>query len=334
MDNLTEAKAPSVSVIVVTFNSSSTLASCLNSIPPSAEVVVVDQNSSDRSAQMASQIRPDARVIRAGNNRGFGAGCNLGAANCTGTVLVFLNPDAYLALGSLETLAKAVINQNALVGAKILDRDGIESVSARNSSRMLVDLITEVLPYRFARGVLARDIPLTDCVYRTGGPVGYVYGSCMAVSASNFWRVGGFDERYFLYHEEETLGRQLEAIGVGVILEPRAVITHLGKVSTSQSPEFAVSQQYRSKVLYHSTYSSAASSLVFSSSLWVLLRLMALATPARRLMGIRARQDRSWYLAAARGVVSGRRKRIVQSPVTVQAGLVEGMVTAQAPETP
>ena len=109
---------PSTSVIVVMFNSESTLDGCLNSIPSTAEVVLVDQCSNDASVSVANQIRPDAKLIKAGANRGFGAGCNLGAANATGDVLIFLNPDASLGRNSVEIFAEAALNEVALVGPR------------------------------------------------------------------------------------------------------------------------------------------------------------------------------------------------------------------------
>jgi N-acetylglucosaminyl-diphospho-decaprenol L-rhamnosyltransferase len=304
----------SASVVVVTFNSRSTLDTCLTSIPPAVEVIIVDQNSSDDTISVAHQVRPDAKIIRAGANRGFGAGCNLGAANATGSVLVFLNPDASLGRDSLRILTEAVVNENALVGPTILDSTGNAQTRARNWSNILMDLASVFWPHKFAVGVLARDIGPDHEVYRIGGEVPYVQGSCMAVSAENFWQAGGFDERYFLYYEEESLARSLASIGVSVCLEPRAVVTHIGKVSTSQSPLFAVGQQYRSKAIYYSTYLSRPSAFLFVHAMWMLLRIMAIATPVRRVVGLRPSQDRMWYHSAAEGVISGWKGRIVNPP--------------------
>ena len=306
-----------MSVIVVTFNSQSTLPTCLNSIPPAVEVVIVDQKSSDATTSVARQVRPDAKIIKAGANRGFGAGCNLGAANATGHVLVFLNPDASLGRDSLQILTDAVVDQNALVGPTILDSAGNKQTRARNWSNMLMDLVGVFWPEKFALGVLARDICPDDEVYRKGGRVPYVQGSCMAVSAESFWQAGGFDERYFLYYEEESLARRLASIGVSVHLEPRAVVTHIGKVSTSQIFHFAVGQQYRSRAILYSTYYPRPYALLFVYTMWVLLRIMAIGTPLRRAVGLRSSQDRMWYDSAAEGLINGWKGRISNPPGAV-----------------
>ena len=307
----------SVSVIVVTFNSQSTLATCLNSIPPAVEVIIVDQKSNDATISVAHQVRPDATIIRAGANRGFGAGCNLGAANATGQVLLFLNPDASLSCGSLHILAGAAVRQNALVGPKILDSAGNEETRARNWSNALMDLMGVFWPEKLALGILARDIRADHDVYRVGGKVPYVQGSCMAIGADTFWQAGGFDERYFLYYEEESLARRLSSIGVSVHLEPRAIVTHIGKVSTSQTFRFAVGQQYRSRAILYSTHYPRPYAFLFVCAMWVLLRIMAITTPVRRVIGLRSSQDGDWYLSAAEGLLNGWKGQIVNPPGAV-----------------
>ena len=297
-----QQSSPTTSVIVVMFNSELTLGDCLNSIPSTSEVVLVDQASSDASVSIAGQIRPDARLIRAGANRGFGAGCNLGAANATGEVLIFLNPDASFGCDSVRILADAVLNKGALVGPRILDSAGNDATRARYWSRVRSDLAEVFLPNRLVR---LSDIPADHEVYRFGGQVPYVQGSCIAISAEHFWRVGGFDERYFLYHEEESLARRLEMIGVHVILEPLAVVTHIGGNSTSQFPEFSAHQYFRSKALFYRSYYSTPVTFVAVIALWSVLQAMAVLTPIRKVIGLRADRAFSWYRAAAAGVISG-----------------------------
>jgi N-acetylglucosaminyl-diphospho-decaprenol L-rhamnosyltransferase len=305
-----QQSSPTTSVIVVMFNSELTLNDCLNSIPSTSEVVLVDQDSSDASVSIAGQIRPDARLIRAGANRGFGAGCNLGAANATGEVLIFLNPDASFGRDSVRILADAVLNKGALVGPRILDSAGNDATRARYWSRVRSDLAEVFFPSRLVR----RDISADQEVYRSGGQVPYVQGSCIAISAEHFWRVGGFDERYFLYHEEESLARSLEMVGVHVILEPLAVVTHIGGNSTSQFPEFSAHQYFRSKALFYRSYYSTPVTFVAVIALWSVLQAMAVFTPIRKVIGLRADRELSWYRAAAAGVISGWCGRIVMPP--------------------
>jgi N-acetylglucosaminyl-diphospho-decaprenol L-rhamnosyltransferase len=308
-------KSVAASVIVVMYNSASTIEACLRSVPDECEVVLVDQCSSDDSIDNAKSARPDATLIRAGSNRGFGAGCNLGAANATRDVLIFLNPDATLGPHAVSRLVSRVRRENALVGPKIIDEQGRDQTRARYWSRISSDLGEVFLPTSLTRRFLNRDIPQGDTVYRSGGRVPYVQGACMAVRSDDFWVAGGFDERLFLYHEEEVVAQRLRSIGVPVYLEPAAVVTHIGARSTSQVRDFAAGQYYRSRVLCSLTYSPKYVAIPGALALWWLLTIMAILTPLRKVVGLRADKGRSWYRTAAAGVIAGLLGRTAEPPL-------------------
>jgi N-acetylglucosaminyl-diphospho-decaprenol L-rhamnosyltransferase len=314
---VTVRNAFDASVIVVTYNSVATIESCLDSIPRDCEVVVVDQSSSDDSIAVARSVRPDAVVISAGSNRGFGSGCNLGAANAHSDVLIFLNPDASFAEGAAKSLAQRARVDNALVGPLILDENGLDQTRARFWSTPLSVLGEVCLPTSLNKVLLKRDIPPKAAIYREGGRVPYIQGTCMAVGAENFWRAGGFDERLFLYHEEELLARRLERIDVSAVLEPTASTTHLGARSTSQVRDFAAGQYYRSAVLATMSHHSGWIAVPTAIALWLLLTMMALLTPLRMAVGWRTEKGRSWYRSAAAGAAAGLIGRAAQPPTMV-----------------
>lgn len=317
----TATLGPSASVIIVMFNSVATLAECLASIPADCEVILVDQESSDSSVPTALELRPDAKLIRAGANRGFGAGCNLGAANATSEVLIFLNPDAaFRSPRAVQLMSECVIANDAMVGPRIIDSLGNDQTRARHWSRPLTDVAEVFFPTALTVGPLRRDVPQTDAVYADGGEVAYVQGSCMALSAKNFHRVGGFDERFYLYQEEEVLARKLRTIGVRVLLEPRAAITHVGGWSTAQFPDFSAGQYYRSVALSYVLFRGKLVAVPTISALWIVLQLMALLTPLRKAIGLRAEKSRTWYRAGAAGLVNGMLRRMATPPASDQAG--------------
>jgi GT2 family glycosyltransferase len=308
-----------VSVIVVTYNSATTIGSCLTSIPRGCEVMVVDQSSADDTVAVASAARHDARIIFAGSNRGFGAGCNLGAANAQGDVLIFMNPDAMFVTGAVKSLVQQVRISGALVGPRIRDADGFDQTRARFWSTPLSILGEVCLPIALTKVILRRDIPPEYSVYRYGGPVPYIQGSCMAVTAESFWRAGGFDERLFLYHEEEELSRRLESIGVSTVLAPTAVIAHLGAGSTSQVRDFAARQYYRSAALTLLAHQPRVVAIPTVIALWLLLMAMAVATPLRMRCGFRSEKGLSWYRSGAAGAAAGLFGRVVQPPPAIRS---------------
>ena len=93
--------APSVSVVIVNFNTGEYLARCLDTLaagvdPLEYEVVVVDNASSDDSATVVGDHAPRARLIRNGVNAGFGRAVNQAVAVARGDLVLLLNPDCEL----------------------------------------------------------------------------------------------------------------------------------------------------------------------------------------------------------------------------------------------
>src|SRR5690242_10966967 len=90
---------PAVRVIVVSYNSGAYLARCLAALAaqsmPRFEAVVVDNGSSDGSLDGALPADGRFSVIRLGENLGFAAANNRGAAGARTRWLATLNPDAF-----------------------------------------------------------------------------------------------------------------------------------------------------------------------------------------------------------------------------------------------
>jgi N-acetylglucosaminyl-diphospho-decaprenol L-rhamnosyltransferase len=311
---------PAVTVIVVTYRSDDVLADCLGSIPADAEVVIVSQNATDDVHAIAGHERPGARVVVSASNRGFGAGCNLGAANATGEVLVFLNPDARLLDGALERLATTTLeNDGTLVGPRILDEDGGDVTRARNWSSPWTDAVDLLVPLSVQPGRWRRDIPPGSDVYRDGGHVPYVQGSCMAVGRARFAGLGGFDEEIFLFGEEEYLALRLAREGHSAILEPRASITHVGHTSVAKTGGFAVEQYFRSRAIAYRRDAHCADvgpwlGAIRALPLTAALLFLLITTPLRAVVDYRSVEDPAWCRAALRGLRLGLLKRPASGP--------------------
>ena len=89
---------PKLSILIVAWNSRAELARTLPALSGELgdgdELIVVDNGSIDGTPEAVAAMAPAARVMRMGRNTGFAAGCNVGAAEARGDLLVILNPDA------------------------------------------------------------------------------------------------------------------------------------------------------------------------------------------------------------------------------------------------
>lgn len=109
---------PDVSILIVNFNGSQLLTSCLQSLerlhfPKSQlEVIIVDNNSTDDSVYTLRTHFPWVNVIESERNLGFTGGNNLGYSFARGKYIVLLNSDIRVDPDWLENLVRAAKNKH------------------------------------------------------------------------------------------------------------------------------------------------------------------------------------------------------------------------------
>ena len=100
--------APRLAVVVVSFEARETLLAGLDVLRAHAsfplELVVVDNASTDGSADAVRARHPEALVIANAENVGFARACNQGWRASRAPHVLFLNPDAEVTPGAVETL--------------------------------------------------------------------------------------------------------------------------------------------------------------------------------------------------------------------------------------
>lgn len=237
-----------VGVVVVTYRSASTVAATLAALPKArlGDLVVVDNGSDDGTASLVRAT--GTRVVEQDNN-GFGAGCNRGERElgAGSPFVLFLNPDAVLRPDALEALVRHLVGHPrcAVVGPRV-----VQGQAPSWSAGRLATLGTEMrplLPHPLSR--LGPHLRLAPGTERTG-PVGYVEGGCFLARRADLRAVGGFDEGYFLYFEEQELARRLHRHGLEVHLCTDAVVDHRIGASRRGLPAAGEEHLVASRVRY------------------------------------------------------------------------------------
>ncbi len=221
-----------VDIVIVSFNTARLLADCLCSIPRGAEgldyqIIVVDNASTDGTAEMLAREFPGVRLIQNSSNRGFGAANNQGIHASSGRYVVLLNGDTLVPPGALARLVD-FMEARPRVGAsgpRLARPDGRAQPFAFGGD--------PTPSYLFARGWarLLRRRSLHDWETRQAQPVDWVSGACLIARSEALEQIGGFDERYFMYFEDNDLCLRLRRAGWQVWYDPDVTITHLGGAS-------------------------------------------------------------------------------------------------------
>ncbi len=235
-----------VGVVLVAYASAATLPATLDALPIDelGAVVVVDNGSPDDSAGVARAH--GATVVRQ-DNLGFGAGNNRGNAELRTELALFLNPDAVLARADLLALVAHLDAHPACAVVGPLVRSGGVPTYAAGRLDSFATEVRPLLPAPLSSVGPRRRYPPS---YAVTGPVGYVEGACFLVRREALARVGGFDERYFLYFEELDLARRLAEVGLEVHLCAEAVVEHAMGASTAQIEHGGGSHLVASHVTY------------------------------------------------------------------------------------
>ena len=94
--------------------------------------VVVDNGSSDGTVGVVRERYPGVRLVES-ENRGLGAGWNIGIRETASPHVLLLNADAWMTEGSLDRLVAFADAQPraAVVGPRLLDPDGTLQRSVR-----------------------------------------------------------------------------------------------------------------------------------------------------------------------------------------------------------
>jgi GT2 family glycosyltransferase len=228
------ADAARVVVVVVTYDALPWIEQCLASVRE-VETVVVDNGSTDGTVAFVRERFADVRVIEA-ENRGLGAGWNIGIRATSSRYALLLNADAWLAEGALERLVEFADTRPraAVVGPRLLNPDGTLQRSVRGFPTVW-RLATE---YLFLRKVAPGSSVLN--AFYAGGfdhdevrDVEVVMGACMLLRREAIEQVGDCDEDYFLFSEETDWCFRFREAGWQVVFFPGAECVHVRGASHS-----------------------------------------------------------------------------------------------------
>jgi len=197
--------APLVSVCVANYNGADVIEACLASLyaqepSVSIEVLVHDDASTDGSAAIISSHYPQALLITSDENVGFCVANNRMVKRASGTYILLLNNDAWLAPNALATFLQAATREGS--AQRILT---LPQYDAGDKSFLDCGMFMDM----FANPVAAPD--------RTEQAVAMVMGACLWVSKDLWLKCGGFPEWFGSMAEDMYLCHYARVMGYEVV---------------------------------------------------------------------------------------------------------------------
>lgn len=281
---------PDVAVIIVSYNTRDLTLCSIASVIESArdanvEIIVADNASEDESVEAIKTAHSDVSVIANQMNVGFGAACNQAITSTRAPLILLFNSDARLTVEAFSALCD-VMRANARCGAagcSLLDDDGRKSVRARNFLTPLNQAaeyagIARAIKWRyFTRAHRPKlDERMVDC------SVDWIDGACLLVRREALDEAGLFDERFFMYSEDEDLCFRLRQKGWKVCYSQRGAGFHRGAASSSQNRFDMLRQFYLSQMLFLFKHRGRISVSIFNYAMKSVFTMKRLLKKSRR----------------------------------------------------
>lgn len=231
-----------LSIILVNYRSEYWLNKCLLKLAAlrtskiSFEVILI--NNDEKRLILKKKHFFISKIINSKKNIGFGGANNLGAKSAKGDCLLFLNPDTLFEKDSLEKLFYTFKKnpQLGIISPKIVQyaRKQAQPFTCGNKTSLL--------------GIIFRNTILKPWNKKNSVLVDWVSGTALLIRKHIFENVGGFDENFFMYFEDQDLCLRVKELGFDILFYPHSEVLHFdGKCwpsTRSQKAAFYTSQDY------------------------------------------------------------------------------------------
>ncbi len=206
---------PNLTIIVVTYNSSHIIESCLNNLNfDKYKAIIVDNASTDNSIEIVKNKFPKVQIIKIEKNIGYGRANNVALRQVTTDFAMILNPDAFILEKDIEKILSLLQQKQeiALAGPLLMQYYPIQEADKAKQLKIaesnLINKFDEYLSVK------------------------YIIGAVLFLKMSVFRQIGFFDENIFLYYEDDEISWRTIQNGYQAAILPDANGFHIGHGSS------------------------------------------------------------------------------------------------------
>lgn len=260
---------PKLSIIIVSYNVSDLLRSCLQSIYNDAlkdiEVIVVDNNSTDDSVSMIKENFKDVVLLENKHNAGFPAANNQAIAIAKAQNIFLLNPDTVIINNALQKIYELLLSSEELkiITPCLLNTDG----STQFSIQKFITVTEIWLEVFFLHNYYKRLHSYFNSAITTPIKVEAASGAALAFKRDVINKIGALNEKMFWTEDMEFCYRASKN-KIETWYCPDIKITHHIGESGKKNPSVMISNQVLTKInFFKENHSVISFSLVWTARL-------------------------------------------------------------------
>ncbi len=252
-----------LSVVIVNYNVKYYLEQCLESVFASElngaemEVIVIDNASKDGSQEYISSRFPQVKYVYSEENMGFSRANNCAFEMVKGDFVLMLNPDTMVGervFSQVIAFMKAHENAGA-VGVKMINSEG---VFLPESKRGVPTLWVSFCKFAglcklFPKSKFFNGYYLGFLNENETQKVPVLAGAFIMTKRSVLDRVGGLDERFFMFGEDIDFSVRISEAGYDLYYYPVKILHYKGE-SCKKNRSVFVMQFYDAMVLFYKKY--------------------------------------------------------------------------------
>jgi GT2 family glycosyltransferase len=220
---------PLLSIIIPHHGGFNILNECLESLKKSTfnnyEIIVVDNNSQDDSIIKVKNKFPDINILTLKKNLGYAGGCNKGAVESNGELLLFLNNDTTHNPNWIEPLVNLMKKDNKIgsIQPKILNINKKQLFDYAGGSGGFIDIFC----FPYTRGRIFNHIEEDEGQYDNQQEIFWASG-CAFITRKDLFLKILFDTKLFAYMEEIDYNWKSILLGYKNLVEPKSIVYHSG----------------------------------------------------------------------------------------------------------
>lgn len=196
-----------LSIIIVTFNSSSVIFDCLKSFNSNNyNIFVVDNASDDNTLEIVKNNFPTVKIIANSKNLGFGRANNMALKQIETPFALILNPDTLIFDDDIEIALNNLKNNPQIALASPL------TVGSKEEFDIQKKLLKKSINY-----------------------VDFIVGGITFMNIENVKKFGFFNEKYFLFAEDSEISDNSIKNGFKNAIFQDALVIHFGAKSSAKN---------------------------------------------------------------------------------------------------